>query len=72
MAQNLLPLMCTYSAVVLSYFDAGLEPRCPRKEFLLACLLLLLAALLLLLLKCVAHPGPQEGFQNLDRVNPAR
>ena len=39
------------SPVVLSYLDAGFQPRCGRKDFWIAyCLLLLL------LLKCVAHP----------------
>ena len=47
------------SPVVLSYLDAGFEPRCGRKDFLTACLLLLL--LLLLLLKRVAHPWPLKG-----------
>ena len=42
MAQNMLHVMRA-----LSYFDAGFEPQCPRKEFLIACLLLLLLLLLL-------------------------
>ena len=41
------------SPVVLSYSDAGLEPRCRRKDFLTACCCCLLAACCLL--KCVAH-----------------
>ena len=51
------------SPVVLSYLDAGSEPRCGRKDFLLACclLLLLLRLLLLLLKKGVAHPWPLKG-----------
>ena len=44
------------SPVVVSYLDAGFEPRCGRKDFLTACCCLLL--LLLLLLKRVANPWP--------------
>ena len=46
------------SPVVLSYLDAGFEPRCGLKDFLTACCCLLL---LLLLLKRVAHPWPLKG-----------
>ena len=51
------------SPVVVSYFDAGFEPRCGRKDFLTACCCLLLPLLLLLLwlLKRVAHPWPLKG-----------
>ena len=38
----MLVVMRLGSPVVLSYLDAGFEPRCGRKDFLLACLLLLL------------------------------
>ena len=46
--RNLFVVMRLGSPVVLSYLDAGFEPRCGRKDFLSACccclLLLLLAA----------------------------
>ena len=42
MQRNLFAVMRLCSPVVLSYLDAGLEPRCRRKDFLLACCLLLL------------------------------
>ena len=62
MQRNLFVVTPLGSAVVLSYLDAGFEPRCGRKDFLTACLLLLLAAAAwcccLLLLKRVAHPWP--------------
>ena len=41
------------SAVVLSYLDAGSQPRCGRKDFWGACCLLLL--------KRVAHPWTLKG-----------
>ena len=44
------------SPVVLSYLDAGFEPRCCRKDFWTFCLMLLL-----LLLKRVAHPWTLKG-----------
>ena len=44
MQRNLFVVMRLGSAVVLSYLDAGFEPRCGPKDFLTACLLLLLAA----------------------------
>ena len=48
MQQNLFVVMRLGSLVVLSYLDAGFEPRCGRKDFLSACccccLLLLLLA----------------------------
>ena len=40
MAQHLLQVVRTCSAVVLSYFDAGFEPWCPQKDFLTICSLL--------------------------------
>ena len=43
MARNLFVVMRVCSPVALSYLDAGFEPRCPRKDFLIACCLLLLA-----------------------------
>ena len=58
-AMKLLVVMRLCSPVVLSYLDAGFEPRCGRKDFLTACCCLLL--LLLLLLKRVAHPWPLKG-----------
>ena len=63
MQQNLFVVMRLGSPVVLSYLDAGFEPRCGRKDFLTACLLLLLlaAACCLLLLKRVAHPWTLKG-----------
>ena len=60
MQRNLFVVMRLGSPGVLSYLDAGFEPRCGHKDFLTAfCLLLLL--LLLLLLKRVAHPWPLKG-----------
>ena len=55
MQRNLFVVMRLGSPVVLSYLDAGFEPRCGLKDFICACALLLLAAaacccLLLLLL----------------------
>ena len=41
-ARNLFPVMRLCSPVVLSYLDAGSEPRCRCKDFLTACVLLLL------------------------------
>ena len=65
MQRNLFVVMRLGSAVVLSYLDAGFEPRCGRKDFLTACLLLFLATAAscccLLLLKRVAHPWPLKG-----------
>ena len=50
------------SPVVLSYLDAGFEPRCGLKDFLLACLLLLL--LLLLLAKtCSSALAPKRWWK---------
>ena len=51
------------SPVVLSYWDAGFEPRCGRKDFSSACCCccLLLAACCLLLLKRVAQPWTLKG-----------
>ena len=46
-AQNLFVVMRICSPVVLSYLDAGFEPRCGGKGFLTACCCLLLACLLL-------------------------
>ena len=69
MLQNLLQVMRICLAVVLSYLDARLEPRCPpppKKNFSSP------ACCCMLLLKCVAHHGPQEGLLNLNRVNPAQ
>ena len=57
--RNLFVVMRLCSTVVLSYLDAGFEPRCGVKDFWGACCLLLL--LLLLLLKRVAHPYPLKG-----------
>ena len=42
MQRNLFVVMRLGSLVVLSYLDAGCEPRCGRKDFLSVCLLLLL------------------------------
>ena len=55
MQRKLFVVMRLGSAVVLSYLDAGFEPRCGRKDFLTACLLLLL--------KRVAHPWPLKGVK---------
>ena len=59
MQRNLFVVMRLGSPVVLSYLDAGFEPRCGLKDFLCACCCLLL--LLLLLLKRVAHLWPLKG-----------
>ena len=61
MQRNLFVVMRVCSPVVLSHLDAGFEPRCGRKDFLLACCLLLAACCLLLLLKRVAHPWTLKG-----------
>ena len=61
MQRNVFVVMRLGSPVVLSYLDAGLEPRCGRKDFLSACLLACLLLLQLLLLKRVAHPWPLKG-----------
>ena len=43
MARNLVVVMRLCSPVVFSYLDAGFEPRCRRKDFLVpSCLLQLL------------------------------
>ena len=57
--RNLFVVMRICSPVVLSYLDAGFEPRCGHKEFWTFCLLL--AACCLLLLKRVAHPWTLKG-----------
>ena len=63
MQRNLFVVMRVYSSVVLSYLDAGFEPRCRRKDFWITCCLLLLAAACCLL-KCVAHPWtPKSGVK---------
>ena len=58
MQRNLFVVMCLGSPVVLSYLDAGFEPRCGRKDVLCACLLLLLAAACCLLLLSRLELGP--------------
>ena len=60
-ARNLFVAMRVCSSVVLSYLDAGFEPRCGRKDFWTACLLACLLLLLLLMLKRVAHPWTLKG-----------
>ena len=57
MQRNLFVVMRLGSPVVLSYLDAGFEPRCRRKGFWTACCCLLL----LLLLKRVARPWNLKG-----------
>ena len=42
--KNLFVVMRVCSPVVLSYLDAGFDPRCGRKDFWTFCCLLLLAA----------------------------
>ena len=42
MQRNLFVVMRLGSAAVLSYFDAGFEPRCGLKDFLSACFMRLL------------------------------
>ena len=65
MQRNFFVVMRLGSPVVLSYLDAGFDPRCGHKDFWTACycclLLLLLAACCLLLLKRVAQPWPLKG-----------
>ena len=65
MQRNLFVVMRLGPPVVLSYLDAGFEPRCGSKDFWNACccclLLLLFAASCLLLLKRVAQPWPLKG-----------
>ena len=63
--RNLVVVMRLCSPVVLSYLDAGFEPRCGHKDFLTACCCLLLAAACCCycccLLKRVAHPWTLKG-----------
>ena len=61
MQRDLFVVMRICSPVVLSYLDAGFEPRCGRKDFLCACCLLLLLAACCCLLKRVAQPWPLKG-----------
>ena len=57
MQRKLFAVMRLCSPVVLSYLDAGFDPRCRGNDFLLACC----CCCLLLLLKRVAHPWPLKG-----------
>ena len=57
MQPKLFVVMRLGSPFILSYLDAGFEPRCGRKDFWTACCCLLL----LMLLKRVAHPWPLKG-----------
>ena len=62
MAQNPVVVMRVCSPVVLSYLDAGFEPRCGRKDHLfLAAAAAAACCCLLLLLECVAHPWTLKG-----------
>ena len=54
MQRNLFVVRRLGSPVVLSYLDAGFEPRCGRKDFLLACCCCYCFCLLLLLLLAAA------------------
>ena len=56
MQRNLFVVMRLDSPVVLSYLDAGFEPRCGRKDFLCACLLLPLAAAAAVAIKTWCSP----------------
>ena len=52
MQRNLFVVMRLRPPVILSYLDAGFQPRCGRKDCWIACCLLLLLLLLLLLAAC--------------------
>ena len=60
MQRNLFVVMRLGSAVVLSYLDAGFEPRCGLKDFLSACLLLAAACCLLLAKTCCSPLAPKR------------
>ena len=63
------------SLIILSYLDAGFEPRCARKDILTDCcysLVLLLLLLLLLPKMCCSPLDPKTWCKNLDKVSPAR
>ena len=71
MARNLFGVMRLCFPVVMSYLDAGFEPRCGRKDFWTAC-----CCCLLLLLKRVGHPWtlkggvkPQQGKPSLVNIS---
>ena len=69
MQRKLFAVMRLGSPVVLSYLDTGFDPRCRRKDFLLASCCCCL--LLLLLLKCVAHTWPLKGGVKLRQGKPS-
>ena len=57
-ARNLLVVMRVGSPVALSYSDAGFEPRCPRKDFLITfCCYSLLAKM------CCSPLDPKKGCE---------
>ena len=65
-------VMCFCSQVVLSYLDAGFEPRCCRKVFWTACLLACCCCcLLLLLLKRVAYPWSRRNGVKSQQGKPS-
>ena len=64
MAQNVLQVMRIPFVVVLSDMVADFKSRCPLEGSLYSSVVATdnaIACCLLLLLKCVAHPGTEEG-----------
>ena len=59
-ARNMFVVMRLGSLVVLSYLDAGFEPRRGFKDFLTACSCLLLLLLLLLAKTCCSALAPKR------------
>ena len=55
------------SPVVLSYLDAGFEPRCGRKDFLTACCLLLAAASAVSAKICCSSLDPKKWCKTSTR-----
>ena len=67
MQQNVFVVIRLGSLVVLSYLDAGFEPRCGRKDFLTACLLacLLAAAAAVAAKMCCSPLAPKRWCKTL-------
>ena len=67
MQRNLFVVMRLGSAVVLSYWDAGFQPRCGSEDFLTAYLLLAAAccSLLLLAKTCSSPLAPKRWCKTL-------
>ena len=72
MQANLFVVMRLGSPVVLSYLDAGFEPRCGRKDFWTACCCcccLLLLLLLLLANTCSSSLDPKRWCKTFWKIN---